>query len=118
MDILELETLAEFQQVLRNCEFLCLPLVIQVGAEWLDFSQHIKCVFQTECPLQIIKRYADVDRAEALCRYLGKDEIPYFICILPSPHASLTAADLRFKGSRVSDFRLWLHGVLKKWQHK
>jgi len=121
MAMTSVTTMTELMKELQVCERQGKLSFIFASANWCTPCKHIKPSFNA-----LMKRWSDygvaigvinfnIDEAAQLGEYFNVSKLPYFICLLPFPHMTLTIKELRLESATSSDLDRWVQNIMQKW---
>jgi thiol-disulfide isomerase/thioredoxin len=120
IDHKEVSNMFELMQELKRCNEEHKLIFLKAGALWCKPCKQIKPFYHAlmeHWSKQVSLCFLDfnVDESEPLAAYFQVENIPYFICLLPSSHPTLTTKELRYVGSDPVQLERWFTNIMQKW---
>jgi thiol-disulfide isomerase/thioredoxin len=115
-----IETIDDFRHQLKRCQKEKKIVILKAGAVWCQPCKQIDPFYQALMEhwskiLNICFLHFDIDKAQVIANYFEIQQIPFFICLLPTSHPTLTKKELRFLGSDPHTLEQWFLNIGKKW---
>ena len=116
-------TMQEVVSELRRCQAENRLVVLKAGATWCGPCKVIANPFHAM--MEFWSQYVplchldfDIDKAPAVAEHFQVEQIPFFICLLPSEHPGISTEELRFVGANQPRLEAWLGNLMHKWTNR
>ena len=117
---IEVSSLSDLAAVLQECEQRNALVFIKGGANWCTPCKHIQPFYDSfiqywsrQVPLSSVT--FNIDAAVHVSEYFQVSRIPFFRCLLPSPHPILTLNELKIVSSDPGQVQRWMTNIMQKW---
>ena len=114
-------TMTELMTELKSGDQAGQLMFFMASATWCTISKRLRPSFQAlikhwrQLGVSINAIEFDIDEAVQISTYFNVQQPPYFICLLPQSHATLTVKELRWGGSDSVGLVQWMNTIMQKW---
>ena len=114
------KTMSELRAHFKTCDDQKRIIFLKAGASWCGPCQQMQPFYDAlmthwSKTVKLSTVTFSIDDAQQISVYFNVTQIPYFICLLPSEHPTLTLSELHHEGGNHTKLEQWVTNIMQKW---